>query len=36
MKIGEDIKPRFSIFSAVPDNQRRVPASTGRRNDYFL
>ena len=36
MNLGEDLKPTFNIFSAVPDNQRAVPAATGRRNDYFL
>ncbi|KAG7006485.1 serine/threonine-protein phosphatase SIT4 [Physcia stellaris] len=36
MNLGEDLKPKFTIFSAVPDNQRAVPVATGRRNDYFL
>ncbi|KAL9578414.1 MAG: hypothetical protein Q9212_005733 [Teloschistes hypoglaucus] len=36
MNVGEDLQERFTIFSAVPENQRAVPASTGRRNDYFL
>ncbi len=36
MNMGEDLQERFTIFSAVPDNQRAVPAATGRRSDYFL
>jgi serine/threonine-protein phosphatase PP1-1 len=36
MNLGEDLNPRFTIFSAVPDNQRAVPAATGRRTEYFL
>lgn len=36
MNMGEDLQERFTIFSAVPDNQRSVPAATGRRSDYFL
>lgn len=36
MNLNEDLNPRFTIFSAVPENQRAVPPATGRRNDYFL
>ncbi|KAL8745378.1 MAG: hypothetical protein Q9190_002479 [Brigantiaea leucoxantha] len=36
MNLGEDLNPRFTIFSAVPDSQRAVPAATGRRTEYFL
>ena len=32
MNVGEDLKPKFNIFSAVPENQRRVPVSSM----YFL
>jgi serine/threonine-protein phosphatase PP1-1 len=36
MNVGEDLKPKFSIFSAVPEDQRAVPAGRGTRGDYFL
>lgn len=36
MNVGEDLQERFTIFSAVPENQRAIPASTGRRAEYFL
>ncbi|MCJ1248945.1 hypothetical protein MMC30_006166 [Trapelia coarctata] len=36
MNMGEDLNPKFNIFSAVPNDMRAVPTSTGRRNDYFL
>ena len=36
MNLGDDLVPRFKIFSAVPDNQRAVPLATGRRTEYFL
>ncbi|MCJ1400743.1 hypothetical protein MMC11_003951 [Xylographa trunciseda] len=36
MKLGEDLEAKFNIFSAVPNDMRAVPTSTGRRNDYFL
>lgn len=36
MNLGEDLDPKFTIFSAVPDDQRAVPGATGRRADYFL
>ena len=36
MNLGEDLNPKFTIFSAVPDEQRAVPGATGRRADYFL
>lgn len=36
MNLNEDLNPRFTIFSAVPDNQRAVPPATGRRTEYFL
>ena len=36
MNLGEDLNPRFTIFSAVPDYQRAVPIATGRRTEYFL
>lgn len=36
MNLGEDLNPRFAIFSAVPDHLRAVPIATGRRTEYFL
>ena len=36
MNLGEDLDPKFTIFSAVAENQRHVPAATGRRAEYFL
>ncbi|KAG5974563.1 hypothetical protein E4U58_002836 [Claviceps cyperi] len=36
MTVDTDLNPRFSIFSAVPDNQRHVPASRRGPSDYFL
>ena len=36
MNLGEDLEPKFRIFSAVPSDQRAMPAATGRRADYFL
>ncbi|PHH69302.1 hypothetical protein CDD82_7853 [Ophiocordyceps australis] len=36
MSVDKDLSPRFSIFSAVPDDQRHVPASRRGPGDYFL
>ncbi|KAI9752738.1 MAG: hypothetical protein M1815_000305 [Lichina confinis] len=36
MNIGEDLDVRFSIFGAVPDEHRAVPAAATRGNHYFL
>ncbi|KAI9832294.1 MAG: hypothetical protein M1819_004472 [Sarea resinae] len=36
MNLREDLNPKFTIFSAVPDNQRAVPAGRGGRGEYFL
>ncbi|KAI9834424.1 MAG: hypothetical protein M1826_002578 [Phylliscum demangeonii] len=36
MKIGEALDVRFSIFGAVPDEQRAVPTAGGRGSHYFL
>ncbi|KAK8192992.1 Metallo-dependent phosphatase-like protein [Phyllosticta capitalensis] len=36
MSLAEDLNPRFTIFSAVPDNRRAVPAGRGTRGEYFL
>ena len=36
MTLGEDMKPDFTIFQAVPDNRRAVPAGRGRTGEYFL
>ncbi|KAF1956277.1 Metallo-dependent phosphatase [Byssothecium circinans] len=36
MNLGEDLKPEFQIFSAVPDHKRAVPAGRGTRGEYFL
>ncbi|KAI9810656.1 MAG: hypothetical protein M1827_006115 [Pycnora praestabilis] len=36
MNLTEDLNPKFTIFSAVPDDQRAVPAGRGGRGEYFL
>ncbi|KAL7266991.1 sporulation-induced protein [Rhizina undulata] len=36
MKLEDDLTPRFSIFQAVPDDQRVVPVGRGGRSEYFL
>jgi len=36
MKLEPDLNPNFTIFSAVPDDQRVVPAGRGGRGEYFL
>lgn len=36
MNLGEDLNPRFALFSAVPDEKRAIPIATGRRTEYFL
>jgi len=36
MSVDKDLSPRFSIFSAVPDDQRHLPASRRGPSDYFL
>jgi len=36
MSLQEDLDPKFTIFSAVPDNRRAVPAGKGTRGEYFL
>jgi serine/threonine-protein phosphatase PP1-1 len=36
MNVGEDLNPKFSIFSAVPEDQRAVPAGRRGAGDYFL
>lgn len=39
MKLGGDdgnLTPRFTIFQAVPDDMRAVPAGRGARGEYFL
>jgi serine/threonine-protein phosphatase PP1-1 len=33
---GKDMKPSFSIFQAVPEDQRAVPAGRRGAGDYFL
>lgn len=33
---GKDLKPSFSIFQAVPEDQRAVPAGRRGAGDYFL
>lgn len=35
-EIGEDLNPKFKLFSAVSDDQRHVPQSRGGRSEYFL
>lgn len=36
MNLGEDLEPKFTIFSAVPDERRAVPPGRGGRGEYFL
>ncbi|KAF2496202.1 Metallo-dependent phosphatase [Lophium mytilinum] len=36
MSLQEDLSPKFTIFSAVPDHRRAVPAGRGTRGEYFL
>ncbi|KAF4776610.1 calcineurin-like phosphoesterase [Colletotrichum scovillei] len=36
MTVDKDMNPKFSIFSAVPDEQRHVPANRRGPGDYFL
>ncbi|KAI5817203.1 Metallo-dependent phosphatase-like protein [Pyronema omphalodes] len=36
MKLEEDLTPRFTIFQAVPNDQRMVPQGKGGRSEYFL
>jgi len=36
MNVGEDLNPKFSIFSAVPEDQRAVPAGRRGAGEYFL
>lgn len=36
MSLQEDLNPKFTIFSAVPDHRRAVPAGRGTRGEYFL
>ncbi|MCJ1286376.1 hypothetical protein MMC26_005721 [Xylographa opegraphella] len=36
MKLGEDLEAKFNIFAAVPNDMRAVPATSGRRSEYFL
>ncbi|PNY28450.1 Serine/threonine-protein phosphatase [Tolypocladium capitatum] len=36
MSVDKDLNAKFSIFSAVPDDQRHVPASRRGPSDYFL
>ncbi|KAM0284514.1 hypothetical protein ACHAQH_001880 [Verticillium albo-atrum] len=36
MTVNKDMNPKFSIFSAVPDEQRHVPANRRGPGDYFL
>ncbi|CAL3962600.1 hypothetical protein PZA11_000285 [Diplocarpon coronariae] len=36
MNVGEDLQPKFSIFSAVPEDQRAVPAGRRGAGEYFL
>ncbi|KAF2239012.1 Metallo-dependent phosphatase [Viridothelium virens] len=36
MNLAEDLDPKFTIFSAVPDSKRAVPSSRGTRAEYFL
>ncbi|KAL9638843.1 MAG: hypothetical protein Q9164_001296 [Protoblastenia rupestris] len=36
MNLGEDLDPKFTIFSAVSDKERHVPAANPRRTEYFL
>ncbi|KAL5611972.1 hypothetical protein BROUX41_000462 [Berkeleyomyces rouxiae] len=36
MTVAKDMDPKFKIFSAVPDDQRHVPANRRGPSDYFL
>jgi len=36
MTVDTDLNTKFSIFSAVPDDQRHVPAGRRGPSDYFL
>ncbi|KAL3421557.1 Serine/threonine-protein phosphatase SIT4 [Phlyctema vagabunda] len=36
MNVGEDLDPKFTIFSAVPEDQRAVPAGRRGAGEYFL
>ncbi|KAG8527736.1 uncharacterized protein KY384_007890 [Bacidia gigantensis] len=36
MNLGEDLEPKFTIFTAVSDKDRHVPAANPRRTEYFL
>jgi serine/threonine-protein phosphatase PP1-1 len=36
MNVNEDLNPKFSIFSAVPEDQRAVPAGRRGAGEYFL
>ncbi|KAL9098206.1 MAG: hypothetical protein Q9163_006091 [Psora crenata] len=36
MNLGEDLDPKFTIFSAVSDKDRHVPPTNPRRTEYFL
>ncbi|KAK3320788.1 putative cell shape control protein phosphatase ppe1 [Cercophora scortea] len=36
MTVDQDLNTKFSIFSAVPDDQRHVPAGRRGPSDYFL
>lgn len=36
MNVAEDLHPKFSIFSAVPEDQRAVPAGRRGAGEYFL
>ena len=36
MSVDANLDPKFSIFSAVPDEERHVPASRRGPSDYFL
>ncbi|KAF6228885.1 hypothetical protein HO133_006997 [Letharia lupina] len=36
MNLGEDLAPKFTIFSAVSEKERHIPPTTNRRTEYFL
>jgi len=36
MTVDTELNTKFSIFSAVPDDQRHVPAGRRGPGDYFL
>ncbi|RDW66043.1 serine phosphatase 6 [Coleophoma crateriformis] len=36
MNVGEDLDPKFTIFSAVPEDQRAVPPGRRGAGEYFL